>query len=155
MFKIKDKVKWLIAVVIVSGILLNSSNVFAFTFSCGLEGKKHNDSDFYGTIYRDKPVATLTLTCSKVSSACAKSYNGTMAVIRGRSKYDLADTEWLMYPALKCKITQKTLNKKYDIQQYATSHGFSNRTNYISVRIYGNHCDNQMTGCYGTATVNN
>lgn len=116
----------------------------ANTTSCSLNGAKQTDATFVNSAGY---YVTLSMKCT------AGSAYGTMAVIRGRETYpayaDNAGT-WLMYPALKCAIGKSNTTKR-NIHEYANNHGNANMANLFSVRLYGNHCDNQKRGCYGTA----
>lgn len=123
--------------------------VYTSIVSCSLSGNKVNDSDFmessHGSYHQ------LTLKCSKSSKY------GIMGVLRGKPTATTSDSSavWVMYPALKCSIGI-TASKRYDTYSFAQNHyGKGNKSNYVSIRLYGNHCDDQRTGCYGSATAVN
>lgn len=147
-----NKIRRIAAAVVVLGMVFGASEVMALsagsTTKCSLGGNKRVDSDF---VQSSGHYYTLSMTCGSNSAY------GTMAVLRGRPVY-YQPYEWLMYPALKC-AKGKTNSGKYNVYAYAQSHaheyGSANYSNEVSIRLYGNHCDNQKTGCYGTATATN
>lgn len=148
-----QKLKRMIVTFAIIGVVLGGIEVMAAvvsgpTIKCSLGGAKSVDSDFMdssGHYY------TLSMTCSSNSAY------GTMSVLRGRPVY-YQSAEWLMYPALKCSKGGKN-SGKYDVYTYAKNHahqfGSANYSNQVSIRLYGNHCDNQKKGCYGSATATN
>lgn len=145
------KQKRFIASLMIAGtIFCASTSMAAVSTSCSLNGAKCVDATFKASTAGS--YVTLSMKCNSGSSY------GTMAVIRGRKVYPGSsldnDVIWLMYPALKCNIG-KTASAKRNINTYAKSHGGTSYSNLFSVRQYGNHCDNQKTGCYGTAKGTN
>lgn len=126
-------------------MILSANTVsHANTTSCSLNGAKQTDANFVDSC---GDYVTLSMKCT------AGSAYGTMAVVRGRKTmpgYLDTGATWLMYPALKCGIGKSNTTKR-NIHEYAKNHGDANMANLFSVRLYGNHCDNQKRGCYGTA----
>lgn len=137
--------KCFISLAIAGLIFCTSTSIAATSTSCTLNGKKCEDATFVNS---EGDYVTLTMSCNSSSQF------GTMAVIRGRKNLPTSNMDkegvWLMYPALKCSIG-KTASAKRNIRAYAETHNGLSFSNFFSVRLYGNHCDNQKTGCYGTA----
>lgn len=141
-----SRVKRYVIALVIAGIVFGASTSFAaVTTSCSLGGAKLKDSPFEWST--GGKYVTLSMSCASNSSY------GTMAVIRGR-KTEGGSAIWLMYPALKCEKGRSNSIKK-DIEAYASTHGGVAFSNQFGVRQYGNHCDNQKTGCYGTASATN
>lgn len=112
---------------------------------CTLNGKKCVDSKFVDCV---GDYVTLTQSCTKGSKY------GSMAVVRGTTKYDGTSVKWLMSIAQKC-AKGGTASDRYDIYSYAKKHEILSYTNRVGVRLYGNHCDNQKTGYYASAIAVN
>ncbi len=133
-----------IATCAIVGLVFGSVNAMAAVQrSCSLDGKKCVTSS---TEWTTGDYGTLTQKCTSGSR------HGTMAVIIGQ-KADGEAKVWLMYPAQKCAIGHSNTGK-YNVGSFAQSHwGSKSYANKFGVRMYGNHCDNQKTGCYGTSKV--
>lgn len=126
-------------------VLADTRELAAKSVGCSLEGKKCVDSKFADSV---GDYVTITQSCSKTSKY------GSMAVVRGIPKYDSGDAKWLMYPAQKC-AKGKTVSERRNIRLYAERNNIPAHANRFGVRMYGNHCDNQKTGCYASAIARN
>lgn len=139
-------VTFVILFVVMAGIQANAAvSHNGRSVNCELNAKKKVDSAFMDSVYGHCYI--LSLSCTPHSA------HGVMAVLRGRQRYD-KDAVWVMYPALTCS-KGKVVSSKYDVYAYARDHGYSSNANQVGIRMYGNHCDNQKTGCYGSALATN
>lgn len=127
-------------------VLADTRELAAKSVGCSLESKKRADSKFADSVGNKV----------RLSQSCTKSSKyGSMAVVRGTPKYDSGDVKWLMNPAQKC-AKGDTVAREYDIYDYAKKANISfSYTNRFGVRLYGNHCDDQKTGCYASAIARN
>lgn len=142
-----EKLKKGISLCVVLCMVFGAASAWAAVRTgCSLEGRKVVDSAFvYSTGGAN---VRLTQNCT------SKSAYGTMAVIRGKVNYDSGTAYWLINPAQKC-AKGGTSSDTYNILKYATGHYGAKYANMFSIRMYGNHCDNQKDGCYGTALATN
>lgn len=142
-----EKLKKGISLCVVLCMVFGAASAWAAVRTgCSLEGRKVVDSAFVDSVGGTR--ARLTQSCASDSEY------GTMAVVRGKTKYDAGTAVWLMYPAQKC-AKGRTKSTVYNILDYARSHYGATYANLFSVRMYGNHCDNQKERCYGTALATN
>ncbi len=132
---------------LMAGLVFSANTAMANKVSClsQLDGKKCDDTEFVDT---GGQYASLSMYCNP------RSKFGTMAVIRGRHDLPMRQSDkngtWLMSEALKCK-KGKSNYLETNILKYAERHKIVYKTNFFNVRQYGNTCDEQEKGCYGSA----
>lgn len=146
-----NKFKRILAVIASIGIVFGANEALAVatyaSMHVALNEKKYADSEVKGR-ETNASYYKLYMSCNSSSKF------GTMAVLRGRPQLTNGTFEWIMNPALKC-AKGNTSTKCYNVEAYAASHSGLNTCNYVSIRIYGNHCDDQRTGCIGSASAIN